>query len=165
MLWEYCIDGIHYQPWFTNLYCITAPLPLDASLWLRVTVTCGTQVVTDWFYTENTDEDPCNQTAEMGFIMSDTKSYYNIENENRFICYPNPLSNSLTLQFAVNNDDTKVEVQLIDIKGKVILQMISEKYQMGSFNKSVDISKLQSGYYIIKTKIGNELITKSIVKL
>lgn len=165
ILWEYSIDGIHYYQWFTNQYCITAPMPMDASLWLRVTVTCGTQVITDWHYTENSDGDPCNHMAQLSYVSTNTTNFKNTLNENSFHCFPNPVSNSLNLQFSVHNDETKVEIQLIDIAGKLIKQLVNDKFQIGHYHKNIDISTLQNGYYIIKTKMGNELITKSIVKL
>jgi hypothetical protein len=167
ILWEYSIDGIHFNPWFTNQYCITAPMPMDASLWLRVTVTCGSQVITVWHFTENSDGDPCdqNQMAQLSYVGTNTTNFKNTLNENSFHCFPNPVSNSLNLQFSVHNDETKVEIQLIDITGKFIHQFVNDKFQIGSFTKNIDISSIQSGYYFIKTKIGSELITKSIVKL
>jgi len=165
ILWEYSIDGIHYYQWFTNQYCITAPMPMDASLWLRVTVTCGTQVITDWHYTENSDGDPCNHMAQLSYVGTNTSNFKNTLNENSFNCFPNPVSNSLNLQFSVYDDQTNVEIQLIDITGKLIKQLVNDKFQIGSYTKNIDISSLQNGYYLIKTKMGNELITKSIVKL
>lgn len=165
ILWEYSIDGIHYYQWFTNQYCITAPMPMDASLWLRVTVTCGTQVITDWHYTENSDGDPCNHLAQLSYVGTNTTNFKNTLNENSFQCFPNPVSNSLNLQFSVYDDQTNVEIQLIDITGKLIKQLVNDKFQIGHYHKNIDISTLQNGYYIIKTKMGNELITKSIVKL
>lgn len=149
----------------TGVLCITSQLPLDASIWIRVTVKCGNQTITDWHFTKNISDDPCYDPAQLEYLATNTNAFVNTLKENSFSCYPNPVSNLLTLQFVVNNNISKVEIQLVDITGKLIKQLVNDKFQVGSYTKNIDISTMNSGYYIIKTKIGSELITKSIVKL
>jgi len=164
ILWEYSIDGINYFPWATNELCVTAPLPLDKSIFIRVTVTCGDEEVIAWHFTLNIDEDPCHPKLKLKSIndieIISSQSFI----ENSFKCYPNPVENILTVDFELMAEKSQVEIQMIDLTGKIVHQLVQKEFSKGIYSQSFDISSLKTGYYFVKAKIGDDLITKSVLK-
>ncbi|MFT5213828.1 MAG: hypothetical protein ACI9WV_001552, partial [Patiriisocius sp.] len=69
--------------------------------------------------------------------------------------YPNP-TNGNTLYFNITKDST---VKLYNVLGKLI-----KIAKVNTQNKSLDISTLSKGIYILKIKSGNQFSTKKIIK-
>ncbi|MAZ73479.1 MAG: hypothetical protein CMC70_10075 [Flavobacteriaceae bacterium] len=77
------------------------------------------------------------------------------ENElKNFSMYPNPASQQI--QIDVPNDLTPKEVKIYSVEGQLLLQ--------SSFNNTIDISTLASGFYILKARFDSGSVNKSFVK-
>ena len=69
--------------------------------------------------------------------------------------YPNPSTNS-TLFFSVQQD---AKISVYNILGKLVL-----KKAISQTKNSIDISSLTSGVYLVKVHLGNQFITKKLLK-
>lgn len=88
-----------------------------------------------------------------------TLSVNYFENQELFRVYPNPTNGLLNVR--INNYIGKVNIQVIDINGRIV-----NEYKNEDFNteKSLNLNNLQSGMYILKVS-GDELnFTQKIMK-
>ncbi|WP_175288707.1 carbohydrate-binding protein [Flagellimonas eckloniae] len=76
--------------------------------------------------------------------------------QNRFVVYPNPASNSITIDF---KSDRIAKIEIVGSLGETIRSGAIE-----NGTKTVDLSGLSSGLYIIKVSDGIETFTKKILK-
>ena len=81
------------------------------------------------------------------------------ENEELFRVYPNPTNGLLNLR--INNYVGKVNIQVIDINGRIV-----NEYKNEDFNteKSLNLNNLQSGIYILKVTGDSLNFTQKIMK-
>ncbi|MDW5290818.1 T9SS type A sorting domain-containing protein [Formosa sp. PL04] len=80
----------------------------------------------------------------------------NTDIETKFLVYPNPVSDIITIDFKSSNT---AKMQIIDYLGKTV---ISDEIQNGT--KSIDLSHLSSGLYFIKVSDKQETFTRKIIK-
>jgi endonuclease I/chitodextrinase len=83
-----------------------------------------------------------------------TASVNNIEFGN-FKMYPNPTDGN-SLFFSLDKDAT---IEIYNILGKSIL-----KHKLTNTDKKIDITKLNSGVYVVKIKVNDNAITKKLIK-
>lgn len=102
---------------------------------------------------------PCNQENESGFCKDDFTSYsencnLGIENnlKESIFLYPNPVSDILHIK----SNQPIENVKLYSIQGKLINEL--------SNTENINLSKLAPGFYFVKLTIGNETLTRKIVK-
>ncbi|WP_124980624.1 S8 family serine peptidase [Nonlabens xiamenensis] len=78
-----------------------------------------------------------------------------------FVLYPNPAQSSVKIGFNNQLTGDKIFVDIYDVLGK---QVMSQSYEnSGRFEKSIDITSLQSGMYIVKVGNGLTATTKKLV--
>lgn len=80
------------------------------------------------------------------------------QNEFSFNVYPNPVENSLTVE--IDNLDGDIKAQIFDIQGKEMLA-----FNVDQFTKTVDLSDLQSGIYLLSLSNSTSSKVVRIVKL
>ncbi|HKM93595.1 MAG TPA: DUF362 domain-containing protein [Prolixibacteraceae bacterium] len=68
--------------------------------------------------------------------------------------YPNPVSNSVTLNFALKANST-VKIQVISINGRIIKQLPNQALNAGNHQLPIDVSSLASGIYILHVTANN----------
>jgi serine protease len=73
--------------------------------------------------------------------------------------YPNPVSNSLTIDFSSNTPPDDLSIELINALGITIFT--SEK---GTRNTTIDMSSYSAGIYYVKLNSGNSIVSKKIIK-
>jgi hypothetical protein len=71
--------------------------------------------------------------------------------------FPNPVSNSLTVQ--MNGVSGLADIRVFDIYGKMVMQQ-----RTANFKTQLDVSKLPAGVYMIKIKDNKKEISTKIVK-
>lgn len=76
---------------------------------------------------------------------------------------PNPFGNSTEISFDLAND-SEVSVVVTDLTGRVVLNIPATNYTSGAHKVSLDGSSLNSGVYNYTLKVGNDVVTKRIVK-
>ena len=70
--------------------------------------------------------------------------------------YPNPLANSTTISFDVN-EAGKVEIQLMSLDAKIIASKIEENYsQAGNYKVNVNTEKIPSGVFFAKLSFSTD---------
>lgn len=73
--------------------------------------------------------------------------------------YPNPASNSFSIQF--DSLLTKANINIYDINGRLV---ISENYQNGGSLKTIDISTINTGVYLVEVISGRSKSIKKLIK-
>ena len=78
--------------------------------------------------------------------------------------YPNPFNPKTTIRFSVNTEE-EVKIELFDILGREISELISGRFTPGTYDYILDASYLSSGiyYYSLTTQTSSD--TKSLVVL
>ncbi|HOZ30489.1 MAG TPA: T9SS type A sorting domain-containing protein, partial [Bacteroidales bacterium] len=82
------------------------------------------------------------------------------EIENEMEIYPNPASDYVKIHTGKLNPGTNIETQIIDITGRIVL---TEEYQAGYDDISINVNELPQGLYLINLNIGNNRITHRIM--
>ena len=80
--------------------------------------------------------------------------------------FPNPFQSSTTIQYNLAQF-TNVKIELDDITGKEIAQIVSENEKSGPYLLNIDADKynLNPGVYLLKFILGSQYVSRSIVKL
>jgi hypothetical protein len=81
------------------------------------------------------------------------------DNEDMFRIYPNPTNGDLNIR--INNFVGKVNIQVIDINGRIVNEFINTDFNV---EKTVNINNLQSGIYVIKVASDDLNFTQKIIK-
>jgi hypothetical protein len=76
--------------------------------------------------------------------------------QHSFQIYPNPV-NGNTVFIDTKNDASIAVVRIYDISGKKVLEQTNVANQ-------IDVQQLQQGMYIMQVEIGNEIVTKKLIK-
>jgi hypothetical protein len=139
---EYCNTG-NYTGWngyfsFTNgLFSYNNTFKLTVSVGNQ----CGSS--TNWSYLKVNS-------------IGNKKSIADIETGDEWAAdlsvYPNPASDQITVHFN-NHFEEHFQIDIVDMTGRPVLSLLPEtKIGKGIFEKSFDISKLQSGIYSYRIK-------------
>jgi alpha-amylase len=82
-----------------------------------------------------------------------------LDDEDRLRIYPNPSKGNLTFEY--NGEEGQVSVSFVDMKGAKVAE---ERISRGeSVVKSLDVSHLKPGLYLLQIQIGNQVASKKIV--
>ena len=91
----------------------------------------------------------------MQFIVSSNPaigmSEFSLEND--LTIFPNPVENNINIEI----EEEIFSVSVINIYGKSIFKQINS-------NKTVDVSDLVSGVYLVKIELENEIVSRKIIK-
>lgn len=77
--------------------------------------------------------------------------------------YPNPFSSNTEVAFELKND-ANVSINVTDITGRTVSTVNSQMYTSGAHTVSINGTNLNAGVYNCTITIGNNVITKRIVK-
>jgi Secretion system C-terminal sorting domain len=76
--------------------------------------------------------------------------------------YPNPVSTFLNLNYTLS-ESSKVIIQLFDMEGKVVSELLNETQNSGLQNRNISIpTQLRDGIYILKTSLNDQQYLKKI---
>lgn len=75
---------------------------------------------------------------------------------------PNPAKDVTRVTLDVSSR-SQISMQLVDIVGKTVRNLYNGELNAGSFNLDVDVSGLDSGVYLMKVNVNNQLITERVV--
>lgn len=88
-----------------------------------------------------------------------TLSVNYFENQDMFRVYPNPTNGFLNVR--INNYVGKVNIQVIDINGRVVSEYKNEEFNI---EKSLNLNNLQTGMYVLKVSGDSLNFTQKIMK-
>jgi len=105
-----------------------------------------------------TTQDGDKPATSVVIVSDSTTSISEINYNDGFTFYPNPVSNKLTIKFD-HEVMSGAEIKIIDISGKLIIAN-----SLQGLNHTLDMDKLQPGIYFIKVSNNNKNIIKQITK-
>lgn len=88
-----------------------------------------------------------------------TLSVNYFENQDMFRVYPNPTNGFLNVR--INNYVGKVNIQVIDINGRIVSEYKNEEFNI---EKSLNLNNLQTGMYVLKVSGDSLNFTQKIMK-
>ena len=101
-----------------------------------------------------TDANLCTATATVSVGSTATNEVWQ---KYKFEIYPNPASEWLNIKFE-NIENIPTSVSIIDMNGKIIQEQV-----LDNNSKSINISAIPQGIYLLKCKLGtNEMATSTI---
>ena len=83
-------------------------------------------------------------------------------NGNTISLYPNPFENTTTFLIVLTQDAT-VNLNIIDVAGKLITNVLNEQKSQGEVKIVFDRKQLTSGIYFYQLKINNIITTGKII--
>ena len=78
-------------------------------------------------------------------------------------CYPNPAKDKVVFGFRINSRE-KVSIRILDIKGKLIAEILEEERDAGIHHITYDIQSLKPGTYLYRFRSGIIDQTKKLIK-
>ncbi len=102
------------------------------------------------------------------FILARYHSGYNtsiteIENDNILKLYPNPVSSTCTLEYALVKEES-VRISLYDMTGKLVFNFKYGLKAAGSYSETLNTEQLQTGVYILVLEHGSEKSTYKLIR-
>ncbi len=80
------------------------------------------------------------------------------------LLYPNPAHNQIEISCNINKE-TGTEIGIYSLIGQKMLEYSHGAVLPGQFSQTINISKLPIGTYLLRMRVGDEVVTKKIVKL
>lgn len=83
-----------------------------------------------------------------------------------FVAFPNPVQNKLTVSYNLR-DQEQMTLSLLDVTGKMILPLVNELQNTGSYTRSFELKgSIASGIYFIAINKGgaNKILEKIVVR-
>jgi hypothetical protein len=102
------------------------------------------------------------RSLNFGSSGTSSISKLGVDESSTFLLYPNPVIDKLHVQY-VSTLTEKMQMQIIDIQGKTILQEYFN-VQPGINHANIPVSQFQRGFYLFRFQIGNKLETFKILK-
>jgi hypothetical protein len=110
-----------------------------------------------WFYTDFIYEGTVSISESKTIIPHAMKLYP---------AYPNPFNPIATIQFDIaKNYQSNTLLNIYDISGRIVAELINEKYDFGSYSATWDASSFASGVYFTELISGNQRETQKIILL
>jgi len=85
------------------------------------------------------------------------------ELESGFNIYPNPSNSQITIEYTLANE-TDSDLEIYDATGKLIAQHTLVDQNSGNHSVTINISHLADGLYLCNLRIGDQIISRRIVK-
>ncbi len=86
-----------------------------------------------------------------------------VEGDEVLWLYPNPVINIANIDVNVVNQESDVEVNVINVNGQIVETLYKGKLNSGKHSYQWDTNKFTSGIYFIKISIDNEVYQKQLV--
>jgi Secretion system C-terminal sorting domain len=93
-----------------------------------------------------------------------TENATEIEANQKAIAYPNPTGSTITVKYFSQQAGANLKLEVIDLKGVAHINQ-SATTKLGFNLININVSKLESGSYIIKSVEGNQISTNKFVKM
>ena len=109
------------------------------------------------------DSRDMNITPAMGVIeVRKIKQPINVNDLSDIIVFPNPNDGVVCVQFKVNND-SQTEINVSDMVGKKVLEVLNTKMPRGSYKYLVNLTQLSDGFYLMSIKTDTQISTSKII--
>ena len=78
--------------------------------------------------------------------------------------YPNPTSDVCLVNYVLSSPQN-LQIQLLDLQGRVVREVLKEKQSAGNYTLSLELKGLESGVYFLQMEVGGNLISREILKV
>jgi len=162
--WEYSLDGFNYSGNLGTGSCVTAPLPQDNDLFLRLTVTDDEGEQDIAFHTViNFDSFDPHDPHGMATSTTKAKSKEQIT-DNKLTVSPNPVKNFGKLNLTLT-ELSDVQLKIFDEFGREVLLLHQGELPDGTHRFEFSTEGMQNGVYFCKAVVNQEVITTKLVIL
>jgi hypothetical protein len=150
-----------------NLVAYGTNLKWYNNYWASIPLSPSTTLVTGFYFVSQTSDHGCESARRLVIvIISSRKFHFNrpsgndAKEEQKTVMstnvYPNPSSNGkVTVSINTSNIYDNAIIQIADLNGKVLMQEKAVNMK-GHIQKTMDVSKLAPGVYIIRYTTGKE---------
>jgi len=104
----------------------------------------------------------CNSPEEV--VEACTVSVDEMSLPENFTIFPNPANDLLTIQLSLEKPE-QVRVTVLNVAGQQMAMVTDDRPKAGVYQAEIDISNWTAGVYLCRIQIGNETVTKKIIKL
>jgi Secretion system C-terminal sorting domain/Metallo-peptidase family M12 len=141
--WAVSTDGFNYYSYgnASDLTTIDYYPGSTPWTWLKVTVTDSQGLTTTEYKQIYYFNDP--------YLLQTPK----VDNNNQFSnikVYPNPVKNTITVDFEITSADQPINFKLTDVQGREMLNQTFAPISKGRGQKQLDISNIPTGVYLLK---------------
>ncbi|MDR1729239.1 MAG: T9SS type A sorting domain-containing protein [Prevotellaceae bacterium] len=152
---EYQISSIRYQ-YFAEGVRYPVLIVLETEIKTDCKCACSNKTKEAYY------ETPALQFGESGKEIISEKGNTLIENF-EYSVSPNPFENDLRIALSLRKN-AKVEIDLVDMSGKTVKQIVSGKLEKSDYVYNASASDIAAGNYIIRLKIDKEVYSNKLVK-
>ncbi|MFA9390200.1 MAG: T9SS type A sorting domain-containing protein [Prolixibacteraceae bacterium] len=78
--------------------------------------------------------------------------------------FPNPANNSTTIEYTLQKD-SKVELTVYDITGKILNTLVNDVQNAGKYSSTLNTSQFENGLYLYQLKVDHLSLTKKMIVL
>ncbi|MCY3999502.1 MAG: zinc-dependent metalloprotease [Bacteroidetes bacterium] len=162
--WETSYNGINYTDAGSSS-SYTTIMPPDLDLYIKLTVTSGTQQKTDFEYVENmSDSSDCGiykvqKKVEILTHQDHLPIEFSLDE-----AYPNPFNPATSITYGIP-ESGDVKLMVYDIWGRQVSELINGFRSAGYHNVLFDASHLPSGIYFYRLQSGSFVTSKKITLL
>jgi hypothetical protein len=100
-----------------------------------------------------------NQVNKPNCLQAITVGITEVAKQNDFMLFPNPAKSFIKISSNINGN-VKINYEVVDVLGKVVLQ--NENNNSEQF--SININDLNSGIYFLRLQVNNSIVVKKFVK-
>jgi len=172
-LWKYSLDGTSYIGTLGTSQNVTAPLPMDSDLYLKLIVTdMNNNQAIDYFVTINDDahgnpghksEYTSTKDSQETESSTLTNSLQESNNEIKLMTiYPNPAKNNSTIKYFMETKG-KVQISVSNSIGTVVQTYESNHSSPGIFYNTIHTMELETGIYIVAISTDNKQDTQKLI--
>lgn len=77
--------------------------------------------------------------------------------------YPNPASDFCLVNYVLSSPQN-LQIQLVDVQGKVVLEVLKKKQNAGNYTLSLELKDLSVGVYYLWMGVGERKVVREVIK-
>lgn len=154
---EYQINSVRYQ-----YFAEGARYPIIITCEVDYTPLASACKCSNSKYTSMFMEKPATYKNDAISIPEAKKSQVAISSFN-YLVSPNPFVNTLNVAFNLSKN-SKVVIDLVDLNGKTIKKLFSDKLEAGQYSYDFELSSVTPGSYALSLKVDGKVYTNKLLK-
>jgi bilirubin oxidase len=153
------INGLPPPPEYQGLKDVILVKPNDTVRFITQFITFSDPMVPYMFHCHLLHHEDDGMMGTFLVIDPNTIGVAEMEAAESIALYPNPASNSITLEFPDQQKDVMTDIRVINMLGETI-----HSFQTTGDQLKVDIEKWNAGIYLLLIRSGNQVTTKKLIK-
>jgi hypothetical protein len=152
---EFQVKSVRYQ-YFAKGVRYPILIILESDVTTSCNCACNSRTREAYYQT------PAFQFGDTGKDIISDKGETLIENFEYNVA-PNPFENELNVAFSLKKD-AKVEINLVDMNGRIVKKVINEKLQKGDYIYNANTADVIAGSYVLQLKVDKDTYTNKLIK-